>query len=294
MQSEATVVPGVRERAVRFASGGETIVGVLSLPESPGQHGVVMLHGWGTYRSGPHDMLVKLARELARRGTPVLRFDFRGRGESTGRVLDTDLDMMIEDAARAAGFLREETGATEVHAVGLCSGANVALGAAAHTGAFGKVAALSVMPFQSHTTGAQRLRRTRGKLREFVAKALRPSTWWRLVTGRVRVFRVFRGLFGGGGGKAKTATGETRNLKDSSHDLMGELAKFKGRLLFVWGGADAEGMGAKPHFEDFARANALAAEFKLVEGSNHNFYSLGWEREVFGLVARFLGGDGGQ
>ncbi len=288
MQSEATVVPGVRERAVRFASGGETLVGVLSLPESPREHGVLILHGWGTYRSGPHDMLVKLARELARRGASVLRFDLRGRGESTGRVLDTDLDMMIDDAARAAEFLRKETGVAEVHAVGLCSGANVALGAAAHTGAFGKVAALSVMPFQSHTTGTQRLRRTRGRVRELVAKALRPSTWWRLVTGRVRVFRVLGGLFGGGGGKTKTASGETRNLKDSSRDLMGELAKFKGKLLFVWGGADAEGMGAKPHFEDFARANSLDAEFEVVEGSNHNFYSLGWEREVFDVVKGFL------
>jgi pimeloyl-ACP methyl ester carboxylesterase len=288
VQSEATVVPGVRERAVRFASGGGTLAGVLSLPGSPRERGVVILHGWGTYRSGPHDMLVKLARELASHGTPVLRFDFRGRGESTGRVLDTDLDMMIDDAARAAELLREETGAREVDGVGLCSGANVALGAAAHTGAFGKVAALSVMPFQSHTTGAQRLRRTRGKLGELVAKALRPSTWWRLVTGRVRVFRVLGGLFGGGGGKTKTASGETRNLKDSSHDLMGELAQFEGGLLFVWGGADAEGMGAKSHFEDFAREHALDAEFKVVEGSNHNFYSLEWEREVFDLVTGYL------
>ena len=290
MQSEATVVPGVRERAVRFASGGDTLVGVLSLPESPGEHGVVMLHGWGTCRSGPHDMLVKLARELASRGTPVLRFDFRGRGESTGRVLDTDLDMMIDDAARAAEFLRKETGVAEVDGIGLCSGANVALGAAAHARAFGKVAALSVLPFQSHTSGMQRLRQTRGRLRELLAKALRPSTWWRLITGRVRVFRVFRGLFGGGGGKTKTAAGERRNLKDSSRDLMGELAKFKGELLFVWGGADAEGMGAKPHFEEFARANALHAEFRVVEGSNHNFYSLGWEGEVFEMVRTFLAG----
>ena len=292
MLTEIEAVPGVRERAVRFPSGGETLVGVLSLPEreDAAARGVVVVHGWGSYRAGPHDILVKLARALASRGLAAIRFDMRGRGESTGAVMDADLDAMIDDAVAAAAFLKSETGVESVDGVGLCSGANVALGAAAHEGVFGNVAALSVLPFQSHRSAMQGLRRTGGMFRKVFAKALNPATWWRLVTGRVRVFRVFKTLFGGEGGKVKTASGETRNLKDSSRDLMGALAKYRGGLLFVWGGADAEGMGAKGHFETFARANSLDARFEVIDGANHNYYSLAWEREVIELATGFLAG----
>lgn len=291
MRQEAIVVPGVRERAVRFASGGETLAGILSLPETGcvSARGAVALHGWGTYRAGPHDILVKLSRELARRGVPVLRFDFRGRGESSGAFFETDLDAMLDDASRASEVLRELVRVEAVGAAGLCSGANVALGAAAHFGSFDRVAALSALPFQSHKSAMQEFRRTGGMLARTFRKALRPATWAKLLMGRVRVLRVLRTLFGGEGGRVRTPGGATRNLKDSSRDLMGELARYRGRVLFVWGGSDPEGMGAKAHFEDFARASSLDAEFRVIEGSGHNFHSLRWEAEAVSLVADFLG-----
>jgi len=290
---EVAAAPGVRERAVSFESTGKMLRGVLALPEGerPPERGAVLLHGWGTYRIGPHAMLVKLARELASRGAAALRFDLRGRGESGGRYAQTGLDEMINDAVRAAAFLRKECGASRIVAAGLCSGANVALGAAAAAGAFERVAALSALPFQSHRSAEQSLRRTGGKLGDLAARALRPSTWLRFVTGRVRVLRVLKNLFGGEGGTTRTATGEVRNLKDSSRDLMGALAGYRGRVLFVWGGADAEGAGARRHFEGFAGEAGLDARFHVVEGSNHNFYSLAWEREAVDTVAGFLLGE---
>jgi len=293
VKRDASVGDGVVEHAVRFASRGGSLAGVLSLPEggATGSRAVVILHGWGTYRCGPHDILVKMARSFAACGMPALRFDLSGRGESAGAYDDTDLDGMIDDAAAACRFVKARTGATDVAAVGLCSGGNVGLGAAAHRGSFDRVASLSVLPFQSHKSAMQSLRRTGGMFRRLVGKALRPSTWWRLLTGRVRVFRVFKTLFGGEGGTVKTAGGETRNLKDSAHDLMGALAKYRGRLLFVWGGADAEGRGARAHFAEFASLSGLDARFETIEGSNHNFYSRAWERDVIARVRGFVAAD---
>jgi pimeloyl-ACP methyl ester carboxylesterase len=289
---EAPVVPGVLERAVGFDSGGKTLRGVLSTPETSGRavRGVVLLHGWATYRIGPHAMLVKLARELAGLGVAALRFDFRGRGESAGGFGEAGLDEMIDDAARAAAFLRGETRVERVAAVGLCSGANVGLAAAAlEEGSFDRVAALSALPFQSHRSFAQELRRRRGRLRELGARALAPSTWWRLVTGRVRAFRVLGNLFRGEGSrKVQAGPGAERNLKDSRRDVMAALATYPGRLLFVWGGADDEGMGAKSHFEGFSLAHSLDARFEVIAGSNHNFYLLAWESELFDLVTRLV------
>jgi pimeloyl-ACP methyl ester carboxylesterase len=305
MKTETTVVPGVRERAVRFPSGGETLAGVLALPEETdaqpmARRGVVLLHGWGTYRIGPHAILVKLAREFALRRIPALRFDFRGRGESTGEVQETGLDEMIDDAASAAKFIRKamasETGRAsesrrlqDVYGVGICSGGNVALASAALDEAYQGVAALSALPYQSHRPAMQSVRRTQGLLGKLFRKMLRLRYWKRLFTGEASVFRVFKTLFGGEGGKTRTADGDERNLKDSRREVMGSLAEYQGRVLFVFGGADAEGMGAKAHFEEFARANSLDASFHVVEGSNHNFYSLVWEREAMDEVLDFVG-----
>jgi dienelactone hydrolase len=291
--TEIEAAPGVRERTVRFPSGGETLVGVLALPagDAGQSRAVVIVHGWGSSHAGPHDMLVKLARALASRGVPSLRFDIRGRGESTGAVMETDLDAMIDDTVAAAAFLKGESGAAAVDAVGLCSGANVALGAAAHEGAFDRAAAISILPFQSHKSKMQELRRTGGMFRKVFAKGLNPVTWWRLVTGRVRIFRVLKTLFGGEGGKVRDASGRTRNLKDSPRDLMGALGKFRGPLLFVWGGADPEGMGAKRHFEDFVREQGLDARVEVIEGANHNYYSLEWERAAIDAAVGFTAGS---
>jgi pimeloyl-ACP methyl ester carboxylesterase len=218
----------------------------------------------------------------------VLRFDFRGRGESRGDYLKTDLDAMIDDAAAAAAFLRRETGVRELAAVGLCSGANVALAAAAWARAYDRAACLSVLPFQSHKSAMQNVRRTRGMLRSLLGKAVRPATWWRLVTGRVRVLRALGSLFGGEGGSVHTSSGQTRNLKDSSRDLVGALLEYRGRLLFVWGGADAEGMGARAHYEELARRGRLEVEYRVVEGANHNYYSLEWERDALEATLSFV------
>ena len=314
MNTEATVIPGVKERVVRFESGGETLVGVLSLPEGiaeprrvvrttrgpdrPG--GVVLLHGWGTYRIGPHAILVKLARELASRGVPALRFDFRGRGESTGDVAATGLDEMIDDAVSAAEFIRKEVAKesvkegrparlANVYAVGLCSGGNVALAAAALEGTYQGVAALSVLPYQSHRSAMQSVTRSAGLLGQLFGKMLKPWNWWRLLVGEASVLRVLKTLFGGEGGKVKTAGDVERNLKDSRRDIMGSLAGYSGRILFMFGGADREGMGARAHFGEFAEANRLDARFVVIEGSNHNFYSLRWEREAMDAVLEFVG-----
>jgi alpha/beta superfamily hydrolase len=289
MRTEAMVMPDIQESVVRIRSSRGELPGILTRQASDGSaaRAAVLMHGWGTYRCGPHDILTKLARALAARGIPTVRFDFTGRGESAGTFAETDLDTMVDDAIEAAAFLREEARVSDVTAIGLCSGANVALAAAAHGGAYDRVAALSVLPFQSHKSAMQSFRRTGGMFTKVLGKALRLSTWKRLFTGEVRFLRVFKTLFGGEGGTVKTREGQTRNLKDSARDLMGAIADYTGRLLFVWGSADPEGVGARTHFETFCRDNGLHATFATVEGSNHSFYALHWEQELFDTLLEF-------
>ncbi|MBE7466417.1 MAG: alpha/beta fold hydrolase [Planctomycetes bacterium] len=251
--------------------------------QQPSSH-ILMLPGWSGPRTGPAELLVLLAAELARAGHTVLRLDLRGRGDATGRFEDGDLDGMIEDAAAGLSYLHSR-GDGAVTVAGICSGANVALGLASlRPEAVGTAVALSVLPFQpSRGTDLERARRWKNwKL--FLGKLLRPRNWLRLLRGEVNVGRVKQGLTG----SEKPGGGE-RNLKDSARDIEKALESWKGRALFVWGAKDEEAAKARAHFEALhARGVAGTAVFEDVPGANHNFYGQGWRAQLSAKVCGFL------
>ncbi len=72
------------ERPVLFECEGEQLVGVIALPELRRAIAVLVVVGGPQYRAGSHRQFVLLARRLAAAGFPVLRFDYRGMGDSTG------------------------------------------------------------------------------------------------------------------------------------------------------------------------------------------------------------------
>ena len=74
---------------------------LFDLPDGDLRGGVVIVHGWGGCRVGPHRILVEAARSLSAMGLATLRFDLSGRGQSEGDPLATDLDAMIDDATVA-------------------------------------------------------------------------------------------------------------------------------------------------------------------------------------------------
>jgi acetyl esterase/lipase len=77
----------------------------------------------------------------------------------------------------------------------------------------------------------------------------------------------------------KPAAGE-RDPKDSARDIMAAFEGYRGRALFIYGGADREASGAAQHFGAFTGAHGIPATFETVEGANHDFYSLAWERRI--------------
>jgi alpha/beta superfamily hydrolase len=302
---------GWREEIAQFkGASGNDLVGILTFPvprtRTPA---VVVLHGWGTYRSGPHRMLVELCRELARAGCPALRFDLAGRGDSAGDFWSVGLDEMIADARSAGDYLARATGAQRLAAAGLCSGANVALGAACGDGRFAAVAALSALPFQKQRGAGQAAARTGGTLRDLSAKAFSLETWRRFWRGEVAVGRILRRLLGGEGGKsAKAPSGDmdrkpadrsvspeaqTRNLKDSARDIQAELAGCKARLLFIHGGADAEGLsGWAKVFEPFLKAAKAEHRHLAIAGADHDYHDLAAKRQAIEATVAFLSEPG--
>jgi exosortase A-associated hydrolase 1 len=114
------------DSAQSFLCNGDQLYGVLSLPLRPAQRGVVVVVGGPQYRSGSHRQFTLLARALATRGIAVLRFDYRGMGDSEGD--QRDFEHVGDDVSAAiAHFLRTVPAVREVVLWGLCDGATAAL-----------------------------------------------------------------------------------------------------------------------------------------------------------------------
>lgn len=74
----------IREHALRFECQGEYLYGVLSQPVEDSERGVLIIVGGSQYRIGSHRQFTLLSRSLAGNGFPVVRFDYRGMGDSQG------------------------------------------------------------------------------------------------------------------------------------------------------------------------------------------------------------------
>lgn len=262
--------------------GTEKLFGMLCEPENGASTGVVLVHGWSGYRAGPHRMFVKLSRAICRAGCICLRFDLAGRGDSAGRYDDSTLDGMIDDTLAAATFLREETGVKDIVLGGICSGGNVALGAASLDKTISGLALLSTPLFAPQKKGFGTAYGKKARtIRHYAAKACNPRTWYKAAKGLVN----FRAV-----GKALKSNTASLNEQDSARDIMEDLRGYSGKMLFIYGSNDTESSGAPDYYRAYASDNGTDARFETVEGSDHNFYTTAWEDEAVEIICRWISG----
>jgi len=102
-------------------------------PARPPERAVVMVHPLGEEKLWSHRVFVSFARELAALGFAVLRFDFRGEGDSDREFQHADLETRVADTSTAIDTVRETFPTIkEVNLVGLRFGAIVAALASVH------------------------------------------------------------------------------------------------------------------------------------------------------------------
>lgn len=94
----------MRTERVEFESEGQKISGVLHLPEKKNAPCIIASHG--LLSSKESEKYIALGDKLSQEGIAMLRFDFRGIGESEGRMEDDTVSRRILDLGSAIEFIR--------------------------------------------------------------------------------------------------------------------------------------------------------------------------------------------
>lgn len=179
-----------RSEPVVFDCDGASLVGVLHRPAGATRDvGVIFVVGGPQYRVGSHRQFVLTARRLAAAGYPVLRFDYRGMGDSGGEYrgfegVDRDVEVAVGE------LLARVRGLRGVVLWGLCDGASAAfMYAHRDPRVLGVVVANPWVRTQQGEAEAY--------VRTYYSRQLLDRTFWsRLLRGEVRVFRSLRDFVG--------------------------------------------------------------------------------------------------
>jgi len=178
------------ERVLMLRCEADTMLGILHEPVAPSAPvGVLIVVGGPQYRAGSHRQFVLLARALAQAGHPVLRFDYRGMGDSDGTVrtfenVDADLRVAVD------ALMTEQPRLSRVVIWGLCDAASAAL---LYCPGDSRLRGLVLVnPWARTSSGEAKAYLKHYYLRRF----LQPSFWRKVLTGGFNPLRSGRELAG--------------------------------------------------------------------------------------------------
>jgi hypothetical protein len=276
----------VRERAVTFGSHGG-LIGILCEPDGGGRAGapaVLMFNVGLNHRVGPGRLHVELARELARRGFPSLRFDVSGLGDSEPRRDSQlgDVERAALDLSEAMDFLQRRIGAAGFVLSALCSGTD-----AAHVIALRdpRVLGAVFMDGYAYPTSGYHLRRVLQKL----GWAFAPFRWRRFLRRRRRRLQ-------GQAADADAQTGAPEPVFDRSYPPLDDFRRdvdtmvARGvQLLFVYTG-EAWFFNHRSQFLPMLGWRALPPDVTVDTwpAADHSFSTLAARRALVRRVGEWL------
>lgn len=263
---------------------------------------VLMINTGGERRIGTNRMYTRWSRTWADRGWTAMRMDLSGLGHSParqGHPHGIHLRHAKEDIRVAVEHLRQAHGATQVHLIGLCSGAFHALHSVFEGQALDSVTAINQMvyfwqenmPIEGEQSEAVTVAITQG----MKTSLLDPWRWLKLFKGQVNVSLILRALLRRMRQHAAlTVRAWARSLGlPLAHDLHSELlrAAHRGVHMHLVFAAGESGL-------TMARAHAPKALEKLtghghlqlsvMQNADHTFTSSESQKRLFQVVDAHL------
>jgi len=106
----------MREEKVYFFSSTGKLAGIIHYPDRLSSMCIIACHG--LFSDKESDKFIAIGKRFAKEDIAVLRFDFRGCGESEGKIEDTTITGRGEDLAAALSYIRTDKPSFS-HSIGL-------------------------------------------------------------------------------------------------------------------------------------------------------------------------------
>jgi uncharacterized protein len=269
------------EHALSFSFAGEELLGIVATPEQPRSTGVLVLVGGPQYRVGSHRQFPLLARTLAKAGYPVMRFDYRGMGDSTGDL--RNFEAVNEDIAAAINAFRQHcTALDKIVLWGLCDAASSSLlyWDATQDDRIGGLVLLNPWVRSEITLARTHVKHYYGQ------RLFEADFWHKLISGKVSLGRVAGGFFNSVRATFQNNSGSvsTKSKPPFQKKMARGLEKFPGPVLLILSGNDYT---AKEFSECAASDQAWVSKFELqiisridIPEADHTFSSKHWRRDV--------------
>ena len=292
----------VRELPLTFDCEGSTLVGVLHKPNPTRKLGVVIVVGGPQYRIGSHRQFLLLARDLAAEGFPVLRFDYRGMGDSQGEFvgfegIDDDIGAAIDT------LCREVRGVKKVALWGLCDGATAIAFYAANDERVTGIALVNPWVRSERGLAHTQLRHY------YLTRVLERALWRNILKRQLDVSKSAReifssigtALFRGSGRRdgplgqrdAPSGGGEVPNLAEGISD---GINGFRNRVLVILSDKDltarefVDGVLGPGKLKRSRGESGLTV--KRLPDATHTYPTAEWRKSVHGYVLDWLEADG--
>jgi exosortase A-associated hydrolase 1 len=275
------------ERALTFECQGSWLYGILHLPQHIRSKGVLIVVGGPQYRVGSHRQFTLLARHLAAGGTPVMRFDCRGMGDSEGE--SRTFEEVEEDICCAIDtFLNEVPALNQLVIWGLCDAASAALFYAHRDERVTGLVLLNPWVRTDHGAAKVYLKHY------YKARLFQPELWNKIRQGNFSYGRAVRSLAQIVGSVLKEKkekmmagnadNGEPRTTVPLPERMLAGLSRFNGKTLLILSGNDLTAQ----EFSDVVKGSA---EWQCILASpdvsrqdlpeaNHTFSRKEWKDQV--------------
>ena len=262
------------ETAFTFECEGNSLAAILAMPENPSSQGVLVIVGGPQYRAGSHRQFTLLSRDLAKAGIPCMRFDYRGMGDSEGRLrIFDEVEMDISSAVDA--YFANCPGLERIALWGLCDAASAAI---FHAHRDSRVNGLVLLnPWVRTQQGEAKTRLKH----YYLSRLANPEMWRKLISGKFDFADSTRGFFGSVS-KAKQKAPESDQPLPEKMRI--GLEKFSGKVLLILSGNDL----VAREFEDAVGGSgawqSLLGSPKFsrrdLPDADHTFSSRAWRDQV--------------
>jgi exosortase A-associated hydrolase 1 len=268
------------ESAILFECAGEELCGILHSPSDPIETGVLLVVGGPQYRVGSHRQFVLLARSLCVAGIPVMRFDYRGMGDSCGPV--RGFEQIGDDIASTLDvFFERQPRLRSVVLWGLCDAATANAFHATTTLDGRIIGQVALNPW---------VRTVAGEAEAFVkhyyqARLLSPDFWRKLMGMRLNIWSASRDFL------VKLRKSRGRGETDPyigpnslPERLFRAQTAFTGKTLLILSGQDLTAKEYEARVAERAAwrtwLNSEKVEVRRLEPADHTFSRAIWREQV--------------